>query len=248
MVRVTADNRHLHPHLLIWGSEVKQYSVCKWRHCRREWHHLFYRYICNYAYFPLIPVCNQSGSIWWNICVVLLLMGKVDVCWVLGHQRWMIETGEHFCRLKFCGWKTTLSCWVWYGETSQIWGRQAVSRAHTRTHKVKDNTGHQKKSIQMLKWKCIEFNHIHVCIHKHLQKQKLTHTLASWTWLDVAVVPIGSITGQTLWVAVLSLCVSLPLLLYPQSDLSVSHELPVPHEEHVVFHHKAPGAANREKH
>lgn len=41
-------------------------------------------------------------------------------------------------------------------------------------------------------------------------------------------------------VPLVSLLVSLPAPLYLQLDLSVPHQLPVPHEEHVMFHHKAP--------
>lgn len=54
----------------------------------------------------------------------------------------------------------------------------------------------------------------------------------------MAAVPTGSITGQMLRVRVLGLCVS--LAVYPEADLSVSDELPVPHEEHAVFHDEAP--------
>lgn len=102
-------------------------------------------------------------------------------------------------------------------------------RTHTCTHTTQSTQMYGKTK----KWKCARFN------HKHLQKQKLTHTLASWTWLDVAVIPTGAVAGRNL--RVLSLLVSVSPPRYPHSDLSVSHQLPVPDEEHVVFHHKAPG-------
>lgn len=54
----------------------------------------------------------------------------------------------------------------------------------------------------------------------------------------MAAVPAGSVTGQMLGVRVLGLRVS--LVVYPEADLSVSDELPVPHEEDAVFHDEAP--------
>lgn len=54
----------------------------------------------------------------------------------------------------------------------------------------------------------------------------------------MAAVPTGSITGQMLRVRVFGLHVS--LALYPEADLSVSDKLPVPQEEHAVFHDEAP--------
>lgn len=59
-----------------------------------------------------------------------LLMRKDDACWVLGHQEQMTEMGKHFCRLKFCGWKTT-----YFGAAEYDVERQAKhDRIHTHTH------------------------------------------------------------------------------------------------------------------
>lgn len=59
--------------------------------------------------------------------------------------------------------------------------RTAVCTAHTYTYmhtwRKRHNTRRRKKSVEMKMY----LNHIHGGIHEHLQKQKLTHTLASWT-------------------------------------------------------------------
>lgn len=61
-------------------------------------------------------------------CVFSLLMRKDDACRVLGHQEGMTETGKHFCRLKFCGWKTT------YFRLSLMWKDKPNMTGYTHTH------------------------------------------------------------------------------------------------------------------
>lgn len=68
-------------------------------------------------------------------CVFSLLMRKDDACWVLGHGEWMTERGKHFCRLKFCGWKTT-----YFGLLSMMWkdkpNATGYTHAHTKSHSL----------------------------------------------------------------------------------------------------------------
>ena len=70
--------------------------------------------------------------------VFSLLMRKDDACWFLGHQTWMTEMWKHFCRLKFCGWKTTyfvLLCMIWNNKPNKrTTGTQKSVRAYTHTH------------------------------------------------------------------------------------------------------------------
>lgn len=62
-------------------------------------------------------------------------MRKDDACWVLGHGEWMTERGKHFCRLKFCGWKTT-----YFGLLSMMWkdkpNATGYTHAHTKSHSL----------------------------------------------------------------------------------------------------------------
>lgn len=58
-------------------------------------------------------------------------MRKDDACWVLGHQEGMTETGKHFCRLKFCGWKTT------YFGLSMMWKDKPNMTGYTHTKSLR---------------------------------------------------------------------------------------------------------------
>lgn len=117
-VGVTADNCHLHPHWLICGSNSVYVSKCRMRNIAP------FTDTSNYDLFSSSSfVCAICQSVSDGKCVVSLLMGKLDACWVFGHQQRMTELGKHFCRLhSVVGKPLSLCCWLWYGKTSQAWG------------------------------------------------------------------------------------------------------------------------------
>lgn len=111
------------PRRLICRSEVKQcWTLVKTQQeIMHSWHF-------NKDLWISVPPLSDVPSDVDGNCVFSLLMRKDDACWVLGHQEWMTEMGKHFCRLKFCGWKTT------YFGLSMMWKDKPNMTGYT--HKI----------------------------------------------------------------------------------------------------------------
>lgn len=118
----------LSPPRLICGSEVTQdCTLVKTHQKRRKTQHSNKDPSVITPPPSAAPRSDVPAAIDGN-CVFSLLMRKDDACWVLGHREQMTEMGKHFCRLKFCGWKTTH-----FGLLSMMW-KESQTRQDTRTH------------------------------------------------------------------------------------------------------------------